>query len=899
MTNTTRNKVSRGTLERENLLEVQTEKVEMTLNTDNAIASGLLIQRLTELYENPIEASVRETVSNAIDAICQNGSNAKGVVKITSPTNLQPIFKVEDTGCGMSYEDLKEIYAKYGASTKMNNFDQIGAYGLGAKAPLAYGTEFTVSSTKDGVRTTIIVAREELTNYIKIVDSVETDSPNGTTVSIPVASNDIHKFNEFIETYKTNPMDKDNIKLIINEEEVTHEDYIVISEDMVIYSKDGEEVTGRIWIKNEPEELVRLLTDMTEYEAKLGLNYIIGAWAYSNPQSRSRYNHGRSNSKAIFVELKPGIVGFNSSRDAILENDRYIALEELVIEYLSSAEFANDLFRVLNDLEFSDFKKILNKLLLKQKNHITVEGTEIKVNKTNSSSILKNYSLDKLEHKATGYSLKSIVEKAVNALPVAKDTAVIDVKISPSYNSSLNKYSSTIYVLSDKNNNINKDRLLQRVSRSISASNEFIDNELSGNTESMQIVKFLLELMIKEATETFTNVNFITDVDYSEEKSSTYQKVKKSRKAIVDMNEIGPGGRSSNYIVFTKYSKSEIEKLVKIAMLKELNVSIKTAEETVEIVKEYRKKERGKTKSTKVATKTSTLIYEYSIGEDKKLVKNTSIQASDIEVEDGVKNVIILSKNSRMSNTMAEGIINFYCNENDLKPSQMKLYVSYGIHRVADIEALKDLGELHESIYGEPASTTNIYKENVIKGKLGTHAILKDEPNAQKISFVSILMGLLSHYNRVDIFHYIESELLGYKKFAKIAGIDFPEVPSEILDGLSKFMKNEMGGIYSDKFNASSKSKEHLAMFLTKEQKKLIEDLGSLKCVAMNEFTENKSNVHSSVLEITNLRVEEVERIFKSTTKETLAIKLVKSEVKLLIENAKILSEEISKLKFN
>ena len=41
-------------------------------------------------------------------------------------------------------EEVQEIYSRYGASTKTDDLDQIGAYGLGAKSPLAYGNEFTV-----------------------------------------------------------------------------------------------------------------------------------------------------------------------------------------------------------------------------------------------------------------------------------------------------------------------------------------------------------------------------------------------------------------------------------------------------------------------------------------------------------------------------------------------------------------------------------------------------------------------------------------------------------------------------------------------------------------------------------------------------------------------------------
>ena len=165
-----RSKVSQAkNIDKETLFAARTEKVEMTLNTDSALAQSLLIQRLTELYEDPIEATVRETVSNAIDAVSVATSGSEPEVHIYKPTSLNPVFTVKDNGVGMTYEDLKNVYSKYGASTKADDLEQIGAYGLGAKAPLSYGTEFTVTSVKDGEKTTVMVAREEMTNFIKII----------------------------------------------------------------------------------------------------------------------------------------------------------------------------------------------------------------------------------------------------------------------------------------------------------------------------------------------------------------------------------------------------------------------------------------------------------------------------------------------------------------------------------------------------------------------------------------------------------------------------------------------------------------------------------------------------------------------------------------------------------
>ena len=97
-------KTSNKNIDKENIIGDFSEKVKMSLNVDSEITSSLLIQRLTELYEDPIVASVRETVSNALDSIVKAKSDR--LVKITSPTKLSPYFVVEDNGVGMSYEDL-------------------------------------------------------------------------------------------------------------------------------------------------------------------------------------------------------------------------------------------------------------------------------------------------------------------------------------------------------------------------------------------------------------------------------------------------------------------------------------------------------------------------------------------------------------------------------------------------------------------------------------------------------------------------------------------------------------------------------------------------------------------------------------------------------------------------
>ena len=87
-----------------------------------------IMERLTDLYSNPLEAAIRETVSNAIDATIE--SDEINPVKITIDYFSSSI-SISDNGTGMSYEELKNIYAMYGASTKKENFNALGSYGIG------------------------------------------------------------------------------------------------------------------------------------------------------------------------------------------------------------------------------------------------------------------------------------------------------------------------------------------------------------------------------------------------------------------------------------------------------------------------------------------------------------------------------------------------------------------------------------------------------------------------------------------------------------------------------------------------------------------------------------------------------------------------------------------------
>lgn len=67
----------------------------------DASASQLIMDVLAKLYDNPVEAAIREYVSNAYDANVEAGSTEP--VHLHVPTEDEPYLEVSDTGNGLDY----------------------------------------------------------------------------------------------------------------------------------------------------------------------------------------------------------------------------------------------------------------------------------------------------------------------------------------------------------------------------------------------------------------------------------------------------------------------------------------------------------------------------------------------------------------------------------------------------------------------------------------------------------------------------------------------------------------------------------------------------------------------------------------------------------------------------
>lgn len=164
------------------------------LSNDPRAVQKLMDLLSNSLYSNKIGSMVRELSCNAYDAHVAAGRKDVPFY-IHLPDSMEPWFTVQDFGTGLSPDDIENIYQVYGASTKDDCNDVVGAFGLGSKTPLAYTDAFTVTSNFEGMQYVYSVFIDDTnTPSTTLIASMETTEHNGMTIQVPVQRDDYHRF---------------------------------------------------------------------------------------------------------------------------------------------------------------------------------------------------------------------------------------------------------------------------------------------------------------------------------------------------------------------------------------------------------------------------------------------------------------------------------------------------------------------------------------------------------------------------------------------------------------------------------------------------------------------------------------------------------------------------------
>lgn len=184
------------------ILEKQKENLELTdgeihesfatvIDFDSA---DFLKQMLSKFYSDAVGSLIRETASNALDSHREIDSSEPIIVSLGTNREGNWEYSVEDFGVGVDKDTINQVLRKYGKSTKRNSLNQLGAYGLGWKSPLAYSSSFYFIGRKNGIEIKCMMYEGEEDIKIDILSEQPTSEKNGCKVIVPVKYDDKREF---------------------------------------------------------------------------------------------------------------------------------------------------------------------------------------------------------------------------------------------------------------------------------------------------------------------------------------------------------------------------------------------------------------------------------------------------------------------------------------------------------------------------------------------------------------------------------------------------------------------------------------------------------------------------------------------------------------------------------
>lgn len=204
--------------------------------------SGKAFKVLSDtLYTNKIGSIVRELSCNADDSHKAAGK-ADVPFEIHLPNMMEPWFSVKDFGIGMSDEQVRVNYCTLFLSTKDQNNDMIGAFGLGSKTPFAYTDNFTVISTYNGIRRSYAaVIQDDGTPSISEMGCEATTDGNGVEVIIGVDKQDWYTFAAEVKSqlrfFRVKPIITNNANFQFTT--INHSDGDIITDDFILIENDS------------------------------------------------------------------------------------------------------------------------------------------------------------------------------------------------------------------------------------------------------------------------------------------------------------------------------------------------------------------------------------------------------------------------------------------------------------------------------------------------------------------------------------------------------------------------------------------------------------------------------------------------------------------------------------
>jgi len=185
----------------ENIIESRMNMPSSGYRMDDANKGFFMKLMRDNVYEDIIEAVVREYTTNALDEHVTNKITKP--VEITIPSSSAPTIKIRDFGAGLTPQGMEDVYISYGASNKRDTNDATGFMGIGCKCAAGYSRIYTITSIvkksdSNWKCTYSAVLNEQDEGELKLLGQCSTTEHTGIEVSVPVKLSDISNFKRSI-----------------------------------------------------------------------------------------------------------------------------------------------------------------------------------------------------------------------------------------------------------------------------------------------------------------------------------------------------------------------------------------------------------------------------------------------------------------------------------------------------------------------------------------------------------------------------------------------------------------------------------------------------------------------------------------------------------------------------
>ena len=148
-----------------------------------------------KVYSHKERAIIRELSCNAHDSHVMAGTTDIPF-EVHLPTQLEPYFSIRDYGTGLTDDEVRNIFAGIGISTKRDSNEVIGCFGIGSLSPYSMTDSFTVESYLDGTcRTYTCYRDEDRKPVVSLISECGWGGENGLKVTLSVQGK-VHEFSE-------------------------------------------------------------------------------------------------------------------------------------------------------------------------------------------------------------------------------------------------------------------------------------------------------------------------------------------------------------------------------------------------------------------------------------------------------------------------------------------------------------------------------------------------------------------------------------------------------------------------------------------------------------------------------------------------------------------------------